>query len=57
VSATNGGLEDWNFPPSYDSAYSPTIDQRHWFPVRETMDPRERDGHILVRIREVMTYA
>ena len=31
--------------------------QPYWFPVRETMDPEERDAAVLVRLREVMAYA
>ncbi len=50
-------MESWSFPPSYDPGYMPDADSRYWFPVRETMDPGERDAAILERIREVMRYA
>lgn len=35
----------------------PEPNARYWFPVRETMDPGERDSQILERIRQVMAYA
>jgi phenylacetate-CoA ligase len=44
-------------PPSYDDGYMPRTDEPYWFPMRETMDPEERDALILQRIREVMSYA
>lgn len=50
-------MEQWSWPPKYDDSYMPQPDQEHWFPVRETMDPEERDAAILVRLREVMSYA
>ena len=50
-------MEDWSFPPRYDESYRPPPGQDHWFPVRETMDPEERDAAILVRLREVCAYA
>ena len=50
-------MEYWTWPPSYDPAYVPPLDQAYWFPVRETMDPEQRDQAILARIREVMEYA
>jgi phenylacetate-CoA ligase len=50
-------MEQWSWPAVYDDAYVPPRDQEHWFPVRETMDPAERDAAILVRLREVMRYA
>ena len=50
-------MEQWSWPPAYDDSYMPAPDQEYWFPVRETMDPEERDAAILVRLREVMTYA
>ena len=36
-------LEAWSWPPRYDPAYRPSLDQRCWFPVRETIDPEERE--------------
>ncbi len=50
-------MEDWSFPARYDESYVPPLDQAHWFPVRETMNPEQRDAAILKRIREVMQYA
>lgn len=50
-------MEDWHWPPRYDDGYRPDGAQRHWFPRRETMDPDERDEHLLDRIRQVMAYA
>ena len=40
-------MEYWTWPPSYDPAYVPPLDQEYWFPVRETMDPEQRDQAIL----------
>ncbi len=51
------GMEEWRWPPRYDEDYAPPPDQAMWFPHRETMDPEQRDGQILLRIREVMSYA
>lgn len=50
-------MECWEWPPRYDPAYRPPLDQEHWFPVRETMDPEARDAAILVRLQQVMRYA
>jgi phenylacetate-CoA ligase len=50
-------MEQWSWPPRYDSSYVPEPDQRYWFPTRETMDPEERERHVLGRLREVMAYA
>ncbi|MDO8212016.1 phenylacetate--CoA ligase family protein [Conexibacter sp. CPCC 206217] len=50
-------MEQWSWPPRYDDGYVPPVDQEHWFPVRETMDPQERNVAILQRLREVMAYA
>jgi phenylacetate-CoA ligase len=50
-------MERWSWPTSYDDTYRPALDQEHWFPVRETMDPEAREEAILARIREVMAYA
>ncbi len=50
-------MESWAWPPKYDPDYRPPVDQDHWFPVRETMDPDERDEQILGRIQQVMAYA
>lgn len=50
-------MESWGWPPRYDADYRPPADQEHWFPVRETMDPEQRDAKILERIQQLMTYA
>jgi phenylacetate-CoA ligase len=50
-------MEDWSFPPAYDELYRPPADSRYWFPVRETMDPGERERAILRRLQEVCSYA
>lgn len=50
-------MESWTWPPSYDDAYVPPVDQPYWFPERETMDPERRDAAILERIQQVMRYA
>jgi len=50
-------MEEWSWPPSYDNGYLPPDSQLHWFPLRETMDPEQRDSLILDRINEVMKYA
>lgn len=50
-------MEDWHWPPRYDNAYQPRSGSRYWFPVRETMDPAQRDKAIVQRLREVCAYA
>lgn len=50
-------MEQWTWPPRYDESYRPAADQPYWFPRRETMAAEERDGKIVERIREVMSYA
>ncbi|CAN5326419.1 phenylacetate--CoA ligase [soil metagenome] len=50
-------MEAWGWPPRYDAGYRPPSDQEHWFPVRETMDPEQRDQLILERIQQLMAYA
>jgi phenylacetate-CoA ligase len=50
-------MESWSFPPRYDDGYTPPADQEFWFPVRETMDPEERDAAILERLKAVTAYA
>jgi phenylacetate-CoA ligase len=50
-------MESWSWPPSYDAEYRPPTEQKHWFPVRETMDPEQRDEAILGRIQQLMAYA
>jgi phenylacetate-CoA ligase len=50
-------MERWSMPTRYDDSYVPASDQLYWFPVRETMDPAERDDAVLARVREVMAYA
>ena len=50
-------MEFWSFPPAYDPGYRPDPRVRYWFPERETMAPAARESAILVRLREVMTYA
>lgn len=49
--------EEWQFPPAYDDAYTPSPDQPFWFPHRETMPESERESLIVKRIQEVMAYA
>jgi phenylacetate-CoA ligase len=51
-----GQLESWHWPPRYDG-YRPADDEQYWFPHRETMDPEQRNEHILARIRQLMEYA
>jgi phenylacetate-CoA ligase len=50
-------MEDWSFPPAYDDSYLPPEGARHWFPVRETMPPGERDRAVLERLKVVCRYA
>lgn len=50
-------MEQWTWPPRYDDAYRPAVDQRCWFPERETMPAEQRDEKIVERLREVMAYA
>lgn len=50
-------MEFWSWPPRYDNGYRPADNSRYWFPVRETMDPGERDKAIVQRLREVCEYA
>ena len=47
-------MESWSFPPAYDQGFMPELDSRYWFPVRETMDPVEREAAIVERIGQVM---
>src|SRR5205823_4549047 len=51
------GMENWTWPPRYDSGYRPPDDQRCWFPSRETMDAEQRETHILERLQQVIAYA
>ena len=50
-------MECWSFPPAYDDAYLPPPDSPFWFPVRETIDPGERERAIIARLQDVMRYA
>jgi phenylacetate-CoA ligase len=50
-------VEDWSFPPAYDDSYLPPEGARHWFPIRETMPPADRDRAILERLKVVCRYA
>lgn len=50
-------MEFWSFPPRYDPDYLPEPSSRYWFPVRETMPPRDREKAIAGRLREVMRHA
>ena len=50
-------MEFWSFPPAYDQGFMPELDSCYWFPVRETMDPVEREAAIVERIGQVMRYA
>ena len=45
------------WPPTYDDTYLPDPKNRHWFQDRETMNPEEREGRILKKIRAQMAYA
>jgi phenylacetate-CoA ligase len=49
-------MECWTWPPRYPRSYRPSASQVCWFPIRETMDPDEREARILERIRQVMVY-
>ena len=46
---------DW--PPSYDPRYIPPPDSEYWDRRVETMDPAERDGLILDKLRQQVRYA
>ena len=50
-------MEFWSYPPNYDDDYMPPAGSPYWFPVRETMDPGERERAIVGRLREVMRHA
>jgi len=50
-------MEQWSFPPRYDAGYLPQVPSRHWFPVRETMAPAERERAILGRLKDITRYA
>jgi phenylacetate-CoA ligase len=50
-------MEDWSFPPRYDSTYSPDPSSRYWFPTRETMPAADREAAIVKRLKEVCAYA
>ncbi len=50
-------MEAERWPPVYDEGYLPTPHERYWFRDRETMDPEERQGSILKRLRAQMEYA
>jgi phenylacetate-CoA ligase len=50
-------MESWTFPPSYTGEYFPAPSNRYWFKQRETMNSREREKAILLRLREVCEYA
>ena len=45
------------WPPQYDASYFPAADNEHWDPVRETLDPVEREKQILEKIRCQVGYA
>lgn len=49
--------EQWSWPPTYDDRRVPPVDREHWFPVRETMAPAEREEMILERLKVVVAYA
>ena len=50
-------MEQWSFPPRFDSDYLPPRDSRYWFPVRETMPAGDRERAIVGRLREVTRHA
>lgn len=45
------------WPPDYPAGYIPAEGQEHWSPGLETMDPGERDGVILGKLRAQVRYA
>ena len=45
------------WPPDYPAGYVPAEGQEHWSPGLETMDPGERDGVILGKLRAQVRYA
>ena len=46
-----------NWPTQYDPTYVPSRDSEHWDARLETMDPAERDGEILEKLRGQVRYA
>lgn len=48
-------LEAW--PPRYDPAYRPPVDQEHWLPEVECADPRDRDALILAKLQRQVRWA
>ncbi len=50
-------MEFWGFPPVYNPEYMPEHGSRFWFPVRETMNPGERERQVVLRLQKVMEYA
>jgi phenylacetate-CoA ligase len=50
-------MEDWSFPPRFDSGYLPPAQSRYWFPKRETMPAAGRDAAILGRLQQLTRYA
>lgn len=50
-------LMDDTWPPVYDDAYLPDPKDRYWFRDRERLDPEQRHGSILKKIRAQMAYA
>ena len=50
-------MEDWSFPPKYDSNYLPDPSSKYWFKHRETMPAESRNQRILQRLQEVTRYA
>jgi phenylacetate-CoA ligase len=50
-------MEEWSFPPRFDSEYSPPAGSRYWFPKRETMPAVDREKAIVERLKQVTHYA
>ncbi len=50
-------MENWVFPPKFDPDYLPDNSSPYWYPIRETMDPRDREKAVIKRLGEVMRYA
>lgn len=48
-------MVDW--PPEYNDSYLPRSNQPYWFPKLETMLAKERDRHVLRKLRAQMKYA
>ena len=45
------------WPPQYDASYQPSPDSEYWDPLRETLEPADREKLILQKIRHQVSYA